>query len=292
MFTLAEAQDDPGRRLIADLRVVSAEYFTTMAIPVVEGEACRRQSADGPAEFMVNRSFAARYLSDRPSVLGLHLITAASRSTPGRIVGVVADARERGLDRLPGPTVYPCQSAPNPTPLFLLRTRADPSDLAAQVRLAVRQQDPLRSVYDMLPLERRIDDAFAQNRIRTGLLAFFAGTALTLACVGLYGTMSYAVSLRRREMGLRLALGATRSGVVRQLVLGALRGVTAATGLGVILSLGFTRLLSGLLFGVSPSDPFVLTSVVLLVFGVATLAALLPALRASRVTPVIALRDV
>jgi len=93
-------------------------------------------------------------------------------------------------------------------------------------------------------------------------------------------------------MGLRLAPGATRSGIVRQLVLGALRGVTAAPGLGVILSLGFRRLLSGLLFGVSPIDPFVLTSVVLLVFGVVTLAALLPALRASRVTPVIALRDV
>jgi ABC-type lipoprotein release transport system permease subunit len=128
----------------------------------------------------------------------------------------VGDARERGLDRHAGPVVYWCFSAPNPTPYFLVRTGGEPLALAETVRLNLKKFEPLRAVYDIAPLEERIGDAFTQNRLRTVVLVLFAVTALALACVGLYGTLGYVVSLRRREIGLRLALGALRSDVIRQ----------------------------------------------------------------------------
>jgi len=290
-FTLVESEADRTQRLVADLRVVSPEYFDTMSIAVVEGETCRRQPVELPPELMVNRTFATRYLANRSSAVGLHLRGDASRSLPGRIVGVVADSRERGLDRTPGPAVYPCNSAPNPTPLFLVRAQGSIAELTSSLRLAMRDQDPLRSLYDAAPLEERIGRAFAANRVRTRLLVAFAGMALALACVGLYGTLSYSISLRRREVGLRLALGAARGGIVGHFLFEALRGVVVAIVLGLCLALGLTRLLSGMLFGVSPTDPIVLTSVAAIVIAVAALAAILPAMKAARVPPIVALQE-
>ena len=115
-----------------------------------------------------------------------------------------------------GPRCIACASAPNPTPYFLVRTRGEPLALAQAVRLKMKELEPLRSVYDIAPLEEQIGDAFRENRLRTMLLVLFAVTALALACVGLYGTLSYVVSVRRREVGLRLALGAMRSDIIQQ----------------------------------------------------------------------------
>ena len=126
---------------------------------------------------------------------------------------------------------------------------------------------------------------YAQDRLRTALLALFAGAALALVCLGIYGTLSYVVSLRRREVGLRVALGALSGTIVAQFVTQALRVVGVACAVGLVLSIGFARALSGLLYGVSPFDPLTLAGVLVLVVGVAALAAFLPSLRASRDRP-------
>jgi predicted permease len=289
-FELVEGRSDTEARMAAESRFVSPEYFATMRIPLLAGERCGRQPLGSALDVVVNRTFANRYLAGRPAAVGLHLSTEAS-STPARIVGIVGDARERGLDRDPGPVVYTCFSAPNPTPHFLVRTRGEPEALAQTVRLKMKELEPARAVYAIAPLEERIGDAFTQNRLRTVLLVLFALTALSLACVGLYGTLSYVVNLRRREVGLRLALGAARGDIIRHFLGQGLRVAGVACACGLVLSIAFTRALSGMLYGVSPSDPLTLTSVIAIVLVVATLAALVPATRAALVEPMRTLRE-
>jgi putative ABC transport system permease protein len=292
-FELEEAQDRTARPMVAEGRAVSPEYFEVMRIPLLAGEACRRSPATSGArgELMVNREFARRYLADRPSVAGLSLRDTNGQAPAARIAGVVGDARERGLDREAGPTVYLCQSAPNPTPYVLVRTRGEATAIAQAVRLEMKELEPLRSVYEIAPLEDRIGEAFSEARLRTALLALFAGAALSLSMVGLYGTLSYLVSLRRREVGLRLALGAGRTRIVSHFLARGLRVVAAASLCGVALAVAFAQLLSGMLFGVSPFDPTTLVAVVALVMTVAVVAVLIPATRAALTTPMQVLRE-
>ncbi|HLG57740.1 MAG TPA: ABC transporter permease [Vicinamibacterales bacterium] len=286
-FQLVEVRPTDAPPMIAEWRIVSPSYFDTLHIPITAGELCRRpDGAAGTTEVLVNRSFADRYLLGR-SPIGLHL----TGNSPDRIVGIVADAREKGIDRDAGPAVYSCFSAPTPFPWFLVRTSGDPLTVASAVRLKINELEPLRSVYDIAPLEQRIVDAYAQNRLRTIVLALFAVTALSLACLGVYGTLSYVVSLRRREVGLRVALGAMRSRIVSQFLLTVLRVVGLACAAGLAMSVAFGHALSGMLFGVSPSDPATLAGVVGIVLAVATLAALVPAARAVLAEPIRALRE-
>ena len=163
--------------------------------------------------------------------------------------------------------------------------------MARTIRLRVKELEPLRSVYDLASLEERIGGSFTENRLRTTLLALFALTALTLATVGLYGTLSYAVTVRRREIGLRLALGALRGEIVRQFVGQGLRVVVPACLCGVAVSIAVARVLSRMLYGVSPSDPLTLSIVMAIVLAVAAVAALIPATRAALTEPVNALRQ-
>lgn len=241
---------------------------------------------------MVNRSFAARYFPDR-SVVGLRLDGPwrAANEPPQLITGVVGDAREAGIAVEPLPTVYLCVFTPSATPWYLVRTAGAPAAAAADVRAKLRELEPTRSVYDLAPLEEHIGDSHAENRLRTLLLTAFAATALALTCLGIYGTLSYVVGLRRREVGLRVALGARAGDIVAQFLLHALRVVAIAGFVGLALSLAFGRTLSGMLYGVSPSDPTTLLGVVATIATVAALASLLPALRAARVDPMQALRE-
>ena len=290
-FTVVEAGNDQDRKLVAQRRVVSAEYFETIKTPVLEGESCTRQPADGQLLTMINQSFRSRYLNDWPSPIGLHLAAGSDQGRARRIVGVVADARDHGIDRAPVPTVYSCGSAPNPTPVFLVRTHGDPLDLAQTVRLKMREREPLRAMYEVAALEDRIGGAFAENRLRTNVLSFFALSALALAAVGLYGTLNYVVNLRRREVGLRLALGAMRTTIVRQFFAQGLKVIAIACAAGVALALMLTQLLEGMLFGVSPTDPIVMSAVIAIVMVVAIVGSLIPAARASMIDPMRVLRD-
>jgi putative ABC transport system permease protein len=163
--------------------------------------------------------------------------------------------------------------------------------MAETIRRKLRELEPGRSVYDMAPLDESLNEAFAQNRLRTVLLAFFAVTAIALASVGLYGTLSYSISLRRREVGLRLALGAMRAGIVQRFLARGLLVASLGCVAGLILAAGFTRLLADMLFGVSPWDPPTLAAVVAVMLTVAGAASLIPSVRASRVEPMQVLRE-
>jgi putative ABC transport system permease protein len=163
--------------------------------------------------------------------------------------------------------------------------------MAETIRKKIREIEPARSVFDIKPLPEHIDDAFAENRLRTVLLSFFAATAVSLACIGLYGTLSYTVNVRQREVGLRLALGALQGQIVKQFLVQGLSVTVIGCVFGWALAFASTRLLSGMLYGVSPSDPVTLASVVLLVLFVSAMASLLPAVRAARLDPMHVLRE-
>jgi ABC-type antimicrobial peptide transport system permease subunit len=163
--------------------------------------------------------------------------------------------------------------------------------MAETVRRKIYEIEPRRSVYDLTPLGDHISDAYAENRLRTILLAFFAITAVSLACVGLYGTLSYMVNIRQREVGLRLALGALRTQIVRQFLAQGLSVSLVGCAAGLALTAVFGRVLSGMLYGVSAWDALTLGGVVTIVLAVSVLASLLPAIRAARLEPMQVLRD-
>jgi len=286
---LTEGRADTEPKIVAENRFVSASYFATMRIPLLAGEVCRE--TDGPPTLVVNRTFADNYFPGAP-VIGHHVQSMnLGYSVPASIVGISADARETGLDHLPIPTAYWCAPIAEPGTYFLVRTHNAPMTMAETVRQQIHEIDPARSVYDFAPLEQRFSDALAENRLRTILLTFFAATALSLACIGLYGTLSYSVNVRQREVGLRLALGALRGQIVRQFLWQGLAVCIAGCLAGWALAAASTRLLAGLLYGVSPSDVPTLSAVILLVLVIAAAASLVPAVRAARVEPMQVLRD-
>lgn len=289
---LSGSNIDSETKLASDVRFVSPGYFATMRIPLIEGEDCPATQASTTgqvANALVNRSFRDRYLPG-PLISGRQ-VRGFANLPPSEIRGVVGDAREDGLNRQPSPAVYWCTSAPGPEPFFLVRTSVSPLALVETIRRKLREIEPTRSVFDFELLTDSLDDVSAENRLRTLLLSAFAATAVLLACVGLYSTLSYLVLVKRREIGLRVALGAERKSIVRQFFAKGL-GVTGVSCLvGLALALALTRFLAGMLYGVSANDPLTLLVVVLFVLTVGSCAALAPAIRAARVDPMKVLRD-
>lgn len=275
---------------LAESRPVSSGYFDVMRIPLLQGEACRKESTT--SDVLVNRSFVRLYLNDT-SAVGHNLTSAAGSSIPiqGMIRGVVGDAREEGLNISPVPTVYFCFSAPNPFPNYLVRTYGDPMSMADTIRRRMRELEPQRSVFAIAPLQQELDDAYIENRLRTLLLSAFAMTALLLACIGIYGTLNYLARLRQREMGVRLALGAVRSQIIRHFLDLGMRVTVVGVAAGFAISLVTNRLLTHMLYGVSPFDAETYVIVVSTILVVAVLASLFPAWRAAHVDPISILRQ-
>jgi predicted permease len=281
---------DPGRRVLADSRYVSAGYFDTMRIPVLAGEGCRQASTT--SDVVVNRSFANLYMGGNGAI-GHKLEQAAYNdfSTAGIVRGIVGDAREEGLNSLPMPTIYSCFSAPDPFPNYLVRTRGTPMEMAEDVRRRIHELEPGRSVYAIMPLAQHLEDSFSDDRLRTTLLSMFALTSMSLACIGLYGTLSYLARLRQREVGVRLALGALRSHIAGRFLLQGLRAAAVGSAAGLALAAGLSHFVATMLYGVSAVDPATYSGVVLLILVVAAIASLTPAVRAARVQPVRVLRE-
>ena len=281
-----EGRAETEPKIIAESRAVSPGYFATMQIPLLAGETCR--VGVGRPTVVVNHSFANTYMNGE--ALGRHLRTFPG-APPSEIMGIVGDARELGINHEPVPTVYSCYEVAQPGTYFMVRTQITPGAMVETIRRKIHELEPSRSAFDMMPLEQHFDAAFAENRLRTTLLTFFAVTAVSLACVGLYGMLSYLVNLRRREVGLRLALGAARGQILSRFLLQGVGITTAGCIAGLALSLAFARVLSGMLYGVQASDKTTLAVVVIVVLAVSTLASLIPSIRAARVEPMQVLRD-
>jgi predicted permease len=281
------AESEP--KMLAQGRWVTPGYFATLRIPVVAGEPCREEA--GTSTMMVNRAFAHAYLGGVVAIGRRLTLPSNPLLPPAEIRGIVGDARETGLDRDPVPTAYWCSAVMQPGMHFLARTHGAPQAVAEAVRRRLRDVEPGRSVYDLTPLGDHLSEAYGENRFRTMLLAFFALTAVSLACIGLYGTLSYLVHLRQREMALRLALGAIRRQVVREVLLKGLRVSLLGCAAGLPVAALSARLLMGMLYGVSASDPATLAGTAGIVLAVSALASLLPAVRASRLDPMRVLRE-
>jgi putative ABC transport system permease protein len=287
---IVEGEQEPNRKIIADSRFVSTGYFAVMHIPVLAGEPCHELPSS--MAIIVNRSFANTYFR-RGQAIGHHLTTGAFSQLPlmGEVQGIVGDAREQGLNAEPLPTVYWCSNVAFPGTHFIVRTRGEPGTFADTLRASIHQIEPSRSVFDIQLLRDRLNGSLAEDRLRTTLLTFFALTAVSLACLGLYGTLSYLVNTRRREIGLRMALGALPQQIVLVFLLQGLRVSVDGCLAGLALAAASVRLLSGMLYGVSSFDPATFGGVVVLTLFVAALASVLPASRAGRTDPMRVLRD-
>ena len=294
-------EETPSERKPTDVAMVTPGYFTAMGIPLVSGRAFTDRDGSGaPVVSIVNQEFAKRYFPNENPVgkrirLGWEQDTAATggnMTLGGEIVGVVGNVKRRGLAQ----EVYPETYASFMQPTFemfsvVVRSTSEPSTVMAAIRAQMRELDRDLPVSDLRQLQELISKSVSRPRFYTTLLGVFAAIALILAAVGIYGVISYAVSLRTREIGIRIALGATGR-QVSALVLQ--QGVTLAL-VGVVLggagAYWLTRLLTKLLFGVTATDPLTFFGVAGLLTFVAAIASYVPARRAGRVDPLVAMRD-
>ena len=293
--------DKPSERKVTDVAMATPGYFATMGIPIVAGRDFSERDGSGAAVVsIVNEEFVRRYFPNENPIgkrieLGWEQDTAATGGTMtlgGEIVGVVANVKRRGLSQEVHPETYASYMQPTfPAFSVVVRSTADPSSVMAAIRAQMREIDRDLPVSELRQLQELVSSSVSRPRFYTTLLGVFAAIALVLAAVGIYGVISYAVSLRTRELGIRIALGATGrqvSGLVlHQGVSLALAGVVAG-GLGAY---WLSHLLEKLLFGVTSRDAVTFGVVAALLTGIAAIASYIPARRAARVDPLLAMRE-
>jgi putative ABC transport system permease protein len=273
---------------------VSPDYFATLAIPIREGRVFEdRDGIESEKVIVVNRSLAEKIWPGQ-SPVGKRItfgVPVTADSDWLRVVGVVADVRHAELNDEPGLQAYvPLLQSPNTEAALVVRTAGAPGAMTSAVAAVVREVDPGLPVANPKTLDQLLADSVAAPRANAVLLALLAGLALVLAAVGVYGVLSYSVAQRTREIGLRMALGAAASDVLRQLFREGLTTVLAGIVTGLVGAFFLARTLESLLYGVTVRDPLTFVGVPLVLLAVATLATWLPARRATRVEPVVALR--
>lgn len=289
-YRILDRAVNPDMKVLPDSKLVSPGYFAALRIPLLSGKVCEKSNF---STAVVNRSFVNTYLDGSPAV-GQHIEVVQAifgAPQPIQIVGVVGDAREIGLSQEPIPTVYTCGNDPDPNRIYIVRTYPNPRTMISAMRQKIQQIEPRRSVYDVALLEETLFDSLSENRFRTLLLTLFAFTAISLACIGIYGTLGYFVSVRHREVGLRIALGAIPGQILRSFLSRGLSVAVIGCVIGLALSAGLSRLLAGMLYGVSRADAVTYIAVPLLVVMVAAMSSFLPAFRAARLDPMRVLRD-
>ena len=278
-----------GPRMVADHRRVSPEYFRLMEIPLRHGrEFTAADKGDAPLVAIVNEALVRKYLRDR-NPLDQDLIFMEKRY---RIVGVIADIKHDDLTAADSPEIYlPLPQADAPTWTFIaIKFHGNVATLSHEIRRAVSEVVPDQPIYSVLTMNERLANWFAPRRFSATILGLFTVVALMLAAVGIYGVISYFVTQRTHELGIRMALGASASDVLGLVLRQTATLTSAALVGGLIVSLALNRLLSTMLFGVTAADPLAGSLAVLTLALVALLASYLPARRAMRVDPVEALR--
>ena len=268
---------------------VSPGYFRTLGIPLLSGRFFNeRDTSDAPRVSIVNQAFARQVFPDESAVD--NRIQFADSGWVS-IVGVVDDVKQRGLAIESSPEVFlPYQQSPASHMALVIRTRSDPLNLVAAVRSQVQAIDKDLPVFDVATLEQHLSDLVASERFHAFLLGIFGGLALVLAAVGVYGVMAFSVVQRTHEMGIRMALGAERRDVLRLILGQGLLLIFIGLALGLAGSFALTRFLASLLFEVSATDPVTFVGGALLLACIALLACYIPARRAAKVDPMVALR--
>ncbi len=284
----------PGQRPTADVTRVTPAYFATMGVRVLGGRTfTENDTAQTPRVAMVDETFAKAFYPGGSSLGGRIKFGDLKGDDPWiEIVGVVGHVKNYGVDQESRVEVYLpyAQSPAGSQPTILLRTGGDPGAFASALRQALKTADPLIPAYEIDTLDEVVSEGTAQRRLTVLLISVFAGLALVLAAIGIYGVMSYAVAQRTSEIGIRMALGAEREHILGMVLRhGALMAATGVV-VGLVAALVLARLLTSLLFQVSATDPPTFGVVPLLLLAVAALACYLPARRATRVDPLVALR--
>ncbi len=293
-----EGRPDPsrGQRPTVVTRVVSPHYFQTMGIRLMQGREFNEQDGnDSPRVIVINETMARRFWPDEDPT--------GKRITPGpvdsrnpadwlTIVGVVNDVRQFELNAEPKPQMYitHIQAGFFAPRHLVVSTNTEPRSLAATVRSAVWEIDKDQPVSNISTMEETLSESIARQRFSTLLLSIFAVVALVLAAVGIYGVMSYSVAQRTSEIGLRMALGAQTRDVLKLVMGQGMRLAIVGVMIGLIATFGLTRLIESLLFGVSATDPLTFIALSLLLTTVALLACWIPARRAAKVDPLVALK--
>jgi putative ABC transport system permease protein len=270
------------------VRRVTPTYFRTIGLAIERGRPLSdTDTTAGPPVAVVNRAAARRFFADRNPIDAEIRFWGAART----IVGVAADEKFHGLPAPPPLAVYlPIAQAPSATGVVLVRTAGDPRSLGPALQKAIREVDPGLAVFGVEPLEDTLARSISQRRFTMLLLGLFAGVALALAGVGIHGVLSYTVTQRTREVGIRMALGARPGRVLARVVGEGVGLATLGLAIGLTGALALTGLLGSLLFGVEPRDTATFVAAPLVLLGVALAASYLPARRATRIDPVSALR--
>jgi putative ABC transport system permease protein len=296
---MVEGQVLPPNRSapLGPLVFVSEGYFSALGAPLLRGRFFTEQDDDtSPDVVIINETLAKRFFPGVDPV-GRRIKNGGPERPIGprnpwmTIVGVVGDINYSGLDAAPEPVVYYAfRQAPAGDQYVVLRTTADPQSLASAARVAVGELDKDLPVTNLRTMDELMSESMASPRFRTTLVSLFAVVGVLLAAIGIYGVMAYAVAERTHELGVRMALGADRGDVLRMVIGDAMRLVAGGVTLGVIGAAAASRLIGSLLFGITPTDPTTFAGIVALLTATALVASYVPARRATRVDPMIALR--
>jgi predicted permease len=277
---------------------VTTGYVETMGIPVVEGRAFQPADALG-ATVLINETMARTFYKSQ-SPIGRRVKPSGGPAIPWfTIVGVLKDVKQGGVDKKTGTELYfnfeqLTTTAPNfgvGTMNIVMRTTQPADALSATIRAAVAGLDPSLPIVKLRSVEDVFAEAIGRPRLLAQLLGIFAGLAILLAAIGSYGVLSYMVTERRREIGIRMALGADRASVLRMVMSQGLRLTLVGIVMGLAAAFAMSRVVASLLFGVRPSDPVTIGAVVAIIGGVALVACYIPARTATRVDPMIVLRE-
>jgi putative ABC transport system permease protein len=288
-----EPEPGPGKRPSTENNAASAAYFKTMRIPLLRGRTFTDQEkTDDPGTILVDTKFAETHFPGQDP-LGKRVNFGHPGGEPAyaTIVGLVGHVQNYGLGQDTRVQIYyPYHRTPPSSVNFVLRTQQDPASLATAIRATMRQLEPTLPVFGLRTMDELFEQSVTNERVMLRLLVVFAGIALLLAAIGLYGVLSYIVAQRTREVGVRMALGATAASV-RQLMLGqGLRLAFIGLGAGLLAAAGLGKLMSSVLYGVSPFDVLSLAIVSVVLLAIGLVASWLPAHRATRINPVEALR--
>jgi putative ABC transport system permease protein len=278
---------------MAEERIVSEGYFQALGIPVLRGRTFdSSDTRDAPLVVLINQALAGRYFEKDDIPVGHQLL--AFRPEPATIVGIVANTRQTGLRESPQPEIYiPVSQYGNPfgQMSLVMSTRLPPESLVSAVRGAIAGVNRAIPISNVKTMERVISDSLADRGVYAALLGIFAAVALILASAGIYGVLSFLVSQRTQEIGVRMALGATTGSVLKSVVGDSLKPVLIGIALGSVGALAATRTLKTLLYGVAANDALTFFSVTVAMLGVAFAASWLPARRAASIDPASALRN-